>query len=112
MNSRYLIDRPFALNTSITCRAAFSESLRVVDWSAILIDLWKALGYTGGASRMKFASSEAAASSKQSSSKDFATQATRSSLNSITREGLFSRRCFVVPIGADQTTAGFCQGDA
>jgi hypothetical protein len=53
MNSRYLIDRPFALNTSITCRAAFSESLRVVDWSAILIDLWKALGYTGGASRMK-----------------------------------------------------------
>jgi nucleoside-diphosphate-sugar epimerase len=28
------------------------------------------------------------------------------------REGLFSRRCFVGPIGADQTTAGFCQGDA
>src|SRR5262245_57148045 len=27
--------------------------LRVVDWSAILIDLRKALGYTGGASRMK-----------------------------------------------------------
>ena len=27
--------------------------LRVVDWSAILIDLWKAFGYTGGTSRMK-----------------------------------------------------------
>jgi hypothetical protein len=35
--------------------------------------------------------------------------ATRSSMN-ITREGLFSQRCFVWPIGADQTTAGFCQG--
>jgi hypothetical protein len=27
--------------------------LGVVDGSAILIDLWKALGYTGGASHMK-----------------------------------------------------------
>jgi hypothetical protein len=56
---------------------------------------------------------------EQGSSKDFGRQATRSSLHrprsdvkSITGEGLFSRRCFVWPIGADQTSAGFCQGDA
>jgi hypothetical protein len=42
MSSRRVIDRPFALNTSITCRAAFPN---VVDWSAILIDLWEAPGW-------------------------------------------------------------------
>ena len=26
--------------------------------------------------------------------------------------GAVSRRCFVRPIGANQTSAGFCQGDA
>jgi hypothetical protein len=26
--------------------------------------------------------------------------------------GAFSRRCFVRPIGTNQTSAGFCQGDA
>jgi hypothetical protein len=26
--------------------------------------------------------------------------------------GAFSRRCFVRPVGANQTSAGFCQGDA
>ena len=35
----------------------------------------------------------------------------RPGVNSITGEGLFSRRCFVWPIGADQTSAGFCKGD-
>jgi hypothetical protein len=34
--------RPFALDTSITCRAAFSDG---VDWSAILIALWEAPGW-------------------------------------------------------------------
>jgi hypothetical protein len=29
-------------NTSITCRAAFSDA---VDWSAILLDLWKTPGW-------------------------------------------------------------------
>jgi uncharacterized protein YbjT (DUF2867 family) len=31
-----------------------------------------------------------------------------SGVNTITGEGLFNRRCFVRPIGANQTSAGFC----
>ena len=42
MPIRKNIRSPFALNTSLTCRAAFSDG---VDWSAILIDLWEAPGW-------------------------------------------------------------------
>jgi uncharacterized protein YbjT (DUF2867 family) len=35
-----------------------------------------------------------------------------SGVNTITGEGMFNRRCFVRPIGANHTSADFCQGDA
>src|SRR5260221_6780193 len=41
-NEKKLSGCPFALNTRITCRAAFSDG---VDWSAILIYLWEAPGW-------------------------------------------------------------------
>jgi len=45
-----------------------------------------------------------------SSSHEVIAASPNSGVNTITGEGMFNRRCFV--IGANQTGAGFCQGDA
>ena len=41
-NEEKVSGRPFALNTRMTCRAAFLDG---VDWSVILIYLWTAPGW-------------------------------------------------------------------